>query len=64
MAEFGCEDHGEEKEMPIAQIRAVNIHPEDRTDPDVALEDWPAKEGLLAAIFIDFLRRHEGRRIR
>ena len=22
-----------------------------------ALEDWQAKEGLLAAIFIDFLRR-------
>ena len=25
---------------------------------DVAFEDWEAKEGLLAAIFIDFLRRH------
>src|SRR6516225_1623096 len=29
---------------------------EDRPDLDVALEDWNAKEGLLAAIFIDFLR--------
>ena len=26
-----------------------------------ALEDWAAKEGLLAAIFIDFLRRAERR---
>jgi hypothetical protein len=26
-----------------------------------ALEDWNAKEGLLAAIFIDFLRRTERR---
>jgi hypothetical protein len=31
--------------------------PEDRMDLDVAFEDWEAKEGLLAAIFIDFLRR-------
>ncbi|MBV8888589.1 MAG: alpha/beta hydrolase [Alphaproteobacteria bacterium] len=30
---------------------------EDRMDLDVALEEWDAKEGLLAAIFIDFLRR-------
>lgn len=30
---------------------------EDRPDLDVALEDWEKKEGLLAAIFIDFLRR-------
>ncbi len=30
---------------------------EDRLDLDVALEDWEKKEGLLAAIFIDFLRR-------
>ena len=30
---------------------------EDRSDLDVALEDWDAKEGLLAAIFIDFRRR-------
>jgi hypothetical protein len=32
---------------------------EDRPDLDVALEAWNAKEGLLAAIFIDFLRRAE-----
>ncbi|HJU19982.1 MAG TPA: alpha/beta hydrolase [Stellaceae bacterium] len=37
---------------------------EDRTDLDVALEDWQAKEGLLAAIFIDFLRRQERRTAR
>jgi hypothetical protein len=30
---------------------------ENRPDQDVALEDWNAMEGLLAAIFIDFLRR-------
>ena len=30
---------------------------EDRPDLDIALADWEAKEGLLAAIFIDFLRR-------
>ena len=30
---------------------------EDRTDLDTAFADWEAKEGLLAAIFIDFLRR-------
>jgi len=34
---------------------------EDRPDLDVALEDWNAKEGLLAAIFIDFLRRVQHR---
>jgi len=34
---------------------------EGRLDLDVALEDWNAKEGLLAAIFIDFLRRTERR---
>ena len=34
---------------------------EDRPDLDVALEDWNAKEGLLAAIFIYFLRRTERR---
>ena len=32
---------------------------EDRSDLDVALEDWEKKEGLLAAIFIDFLRRQQ-----
>jgi hypothetical protein len=30
---------------------------EDRLDLDVAFEDWEKKEGLLAAIFIDFLRQ-------
>jgi hypothetical protein len=34
---------------------------EDRPDIDVALEEWNAKKGLLAAIFIDFLRRAERR---
>jgi len=34
---------------------------EDRPDLDVALEDWEKKEGLLAAIFIDFLRRAQRR---
>src|SRR5271157_5803102 len=34
---------------------------EDRPDLDVALEDWNAKEGLLAAVFIDFLRRAQRR---
>ena len=42
--------------MPNAEYREVLT--EDRMDLDVAFEDWEAKEGLLAAIFIDFLRRH------
>ena len=42
--------------MPNAEYREVLA--EDRMDLDIALEDWEAKEGLLAAIFIDFLRRH------
>ena len=41
--------------MPNAEYREVLT--EDRMDVDVAFEDWEAKEGLLAAIFIDFLRR-------
>ena len=41
--------------MPNAGYHEVGT--EDRPDLDVALEDWNAKEGLLAAIFIDFLRR-------
>jgi pimeloyl-ACP methyl ester carboxylesterase len=45
--------------MPNAEYHEVL--PEDRPDLDVALEDWQAKEGLLAAIFIDFLRRQERR---
>jgi pimeloyl-ACP methyl ester carboxylesterase len=46
--------------MPNAEYHEVLT--EDRPDQDVALEDWNAKEGLLAAIFIDFLRRarHRG----
>jgi pimeloyl-ACP methyl ester carboxylesterase len=46
--------------MPNSEYHEVLT--EDRTDLDVALEDWNAKEGLLAAIFIDFLRRAEHRR--
>jgi pimeloyl-ACP methyl ester carboxylesterase len=45
--------------MPNAEYHEVVT--EDRPDLDVALEDWNAKEGLLAAIFIDFLRRTERR---
>jgi pimeloyl-ACP methyl ester carboxylesterase len=45
--------------MPNAEYHEVL--PEDRPDLDVALEDWNAKEGLLAAIFIDFLRRVQPR---
>ena len=41
--------------MPNAEYHEVLT--EDRPDQDVALEDWNDKEGLLAAIFIDFLRR-------
>jgi len=41
--------------MPNAEYREVLT--EDRMDLDIAFEDWEAKEGLLAAIFIDFLRR-------
>jgi pimeloyl-ACP methyl ester carboxylesterase len=46
--------------MPNSEYHEVLT--EDREDLDVALEDWEAKEGLLAAIFIDFLRRaqHHG----
>jgi pimeloyl-ACP methyl ester carboxylesterase len=46
--------------MPNAEYREVLS--EDRPDQDVALEDWEKKEGLLAAIFIDFIRRHQHRR--
>ena len=45
--------------MPNAEYHEVLT--EDRPDLDVALEDWNAKEGLLAAIFIDFLRRVQRR---
>src|SRR5215469_1747176 len=46
--------------MPNSEYHEVLT--EDRPDLDVALEDWNAKEGLLAAMFIDFLRRTERRR--
>jgi pimeloyl-ACP methyl ester carboxylesterase len=45
--------------MPNAEYHEVLT--EDRPDLDVALEDWQAKEGLLAAIFIDFVRRWQHR---
>jgi hypothetical protein len=45
--------------MPNSEYREVLT--EDRLDLDIALEDWNAKEGLVAAIFIDFLRRAERR---
>jgi len=32
---------------------------DDHPDLDVAFADWDKKEGLLAAIFIDFLRHHQ-----
>jgi pimeloyl-ACP methyl ester carboxylesterase len=45
--------------MPNAEYHEVMA--EDRMDLDVAFEDWEKKEGLLAAIFIDFLRRRQRR---
>jgi len=45
--------------MPNAEYHEVLT--EDREDLDIAFEDWERKEGLLAATFIDFLRR-QGRR--
>ncbi len=45
--------------MPNAEYHEVLT--EDRMDLDVAFEDWEKKEGLLAAIFIDFLRRQQRR---
>ncbi len=45
--------------MPNSEYHEVLT--EDREDLDVALEDWEKKEGLLAAIFIDFLRRAQRR---
>jgi pimeloyl-ACP methyl ester carboxylesterase len=41
--------------MPNSEYHEVFA--EDRMDVDVAFEDWEKKEGLLAAIFINFLRR-------
>jgi pimeloyl-ACP methyl ester carboxylesterase len=43
--------------MPNSEYHEVLT--EDRPDLDVALEEWEKKEGLLAAIFIDFLRRQQ-----
>jgi pimeloyl-ACP methyl ester carboxylesterase len=45
--------------MPNAEYHEVLT--EDREELDVALEDWQRKEGLLAAVFIDFLRRQQRR---
>jgi pimeloyl-ACP methyl ester carboxylesterase len=45
--------------MPNAEYHEVMS--EDRMDLDVAFEDWEKKEGLLAAIFIDFLHRQQRR---
>jgi len=45
--------------LPNAKYHEVLT--EDRPDQDVAIEDWEKKEGLLAAIFIDFLRRQRHR---
>ena len=45
--------------LPNAEYHEVLT--EDRPDQDVAIEDWEKKEGLLAAIFIDFLRRQRQR---
>jgi len=45
--------------LPNAEYREVLT--EDRPDLDAATEDWEPKEGLLAAIFIDFLRRQQHR---
>ena len=45
--------------MPNAEYHEVLT--EDRPDQDIAIEDWEQKEGLLAAIFIDFIRRQQRR---
>jgi pimeloyl-ACP methyl ester carboxylesterase len=45
--------------MPNAEYHEVLT--EDREDLDIAFDDWERKEGLLAAIFIDFLRRQQRR---
>ena len=45
--------------LPNAEYHEVLT--EDRPDLDTATEDWEPKEGLLAAIFIDFLRRQQHR---
>jgi pimeloyl-ACP methyl ester carboxylesterase len=43
--------------MPNAEYREVLT--EDSPELDVALAEWEKKEGLLAALFIDFLRRRQ-----
>jgi pimeloyl-ACP methyl ester carboxylesterase len=43
--------------MPHSEYHEVLT--EDRPDLDVDLEAWEQKDGLLAAIFIDFIRRHQ-----
>jgi pimeloyl-ACP methyl ester carboxylesterase len=45
--------------MPNSEYHEVLT--EDRPDLDVALDEWEKKEGLLAAVFIDFLRRTQRR---
>src|SRR5204863_746161 len=47
--------------MPNAEYHEVLT--EDREDLDIAIEDWEKKEGLLAATFIDFLRRQQRRSV-
>ena len=43
--------------MPNAEYHQVVT--DDHADLDAAFADWDRKEGLLAAIFIDFLRRQQ-----
>jgi pimeloyl-ACP methyl ester carboxylesterase len=45
--------------MPNAEYHEVLT--EDHPDLDTATEDWEPKEGFLAAIFIDFIRRQQRR---
>jgi pimeloyl-ACP methyl ester carboxylesterase len=45
----------------MANAEYHEVLTEDREDLDVAFEDWEKKEGLLAATFIDFLRRQQRR---
>ena len=45
--------------MPNAEY--VEVVTEQKATLDEAFADWDAKEGLLAATFIDFLRRQRGR---
>jgi pimeloyl-ACP methyl ester carboxylesterase len=45
--------------MPHAEHHEIVT--EDHPDLDAALADWQGKEGLLAAVLIDFIRRQQGR---